>query len=198
MRFILIALGALSLCAGCMENAVARAGEDQTAQPGATVTLDGSASTPDARGRLNYLWEVVDGPEVAFADSAAEVTTFTAPRRREPADVVIRLTVTYVDLSGKPTLSNQDSDDLTVHVSADPDAPPTTQPADGSESTDAGTDGAATDGFATDGASTDGFSTDGAGTDGAGSDGASTDGRLSDGASTAGFSTTRFAVVRMG
>jgi len=183
MRVILIAFGALLLCAGCMDQAVARAGEDQTAQPGATVTLDGSASTPDARGRLNYLWEVVDGPDVTFANSAAEVTTFTAPRQREAADIVIRLTVTYVDLSGKPTLSNQDSDDLTVHVLADPDAPLTTQPADDSEAGDAGTDG---------------FSTDGAGTDGAGTDGASTDGMSSDGASTAGFSTTRFAADRMG
>jgi chitinase len=113
----------LTATAGCMEQVVARAGADRTVEAGATVTLDGSGSTPKDRGRLNYLWEVAQGPSVTFADARAPITTFTAPREPHETIFRIRLTATYVDLSGRATPSNSDTDEVVIRVRADRSAP---------------------------------------------------------------------------
>ena len=119
---------------GCMDRVVARAGPDRTVYGGATVTLDGTASQPEKRNRRSLSWEVLEGPEVALADASAEVTTFTAPRQAEDSDLRIRLTVTYVDYAGQPVADNNDTDEVLVHVLADPNL--------AAEGADAGSNGA--------------------------------------------------------
>jgi len=113
----------LTATVGCMDQVVARAGADRTVEAGATVTLDGSGSTPKDRGRLDYLWEVAQGPSVTFADARARITTFTAPRESTETIFRIRLTATYVDLSGRATPSNSDTDEVVIRVRADRSVP---------------------------------------------------------------------------
>ncbi|MCH7814571.1 MAG: hypothetical protein IID40_11195 [Planctomycetes bacterium] len=119
---LLALIACLSAAGGCMDRVVARAGANRTVDGGDTVSLDGSDSTPQDRGRLDYLWEVVDGPDLSFASSTARRTTFTAPRSTAETIYRIRLTATYVDLSGRPIPSNRDTDDVIIRVHADPDA----------------------------------------------------------------------------
>jgi len=114
----LMAAAPLAAAGGCMDEAVARAGADQTVDGGDTVTLDGSASSPKNTNRRQMSWEVVEGPEVTFSDSDGEVTTFTAPAGTAETRFLIRLTVTYVDYAGAPVSSNSDSDEVVVRVRA--------------------------------------------------------------------------------
>lgn len=107
--------------AGCMDEAVARAGPDQTVEAGATVTLDGSASKPSRRGALNYLWEVSEGPAITFSDANGQATTFEAPRQGTETLYRVRLKVTYVDYAGRPVPANSSTDDVNVRVLADPE-----------------------------------------------------------------------------
>jgi len=102
-----------------MDQAVARAGPDRAVDAAATVTLDGSQSTPAKQ--LNFLWEVVQGPEVTFSDAQAQATTFAAPRQGTETRFRMRLKVTYLDYAGRPVPSNSDTDDVIVRVRADPD-----------------------------------------------------------------------------
>jgi len=57
----------------------ADAGPDQTADEGATVTLDGSNSTDPDDGIASYLWEQIGGTVVTLSSTAAVQPTFTAP-----------------------------------------------------------------------------------------------------------------------
>ena len=65
------------------EAPTADAGADQTdAVPGATVTLIGSGSDPDAGDTLSYLWTQIGATtvtRVTLTDANAATTTFTAP-----------------------------------------------------------------------------------------------------------------------
>ena len=65
------------------EAPTADAGADQTdAVPGATVTLSGSGSDPDAGDTLSYLWTQIGATtvtRVTLTDANAATTTFTAP-----------------------------------------------------------------------------------------------------------------------
>ncbi|MHC4235862.1 MAG: PKD domain-containing protein [Planctomycetota bacterium] len=153
---LLLALtSGLPAAVGCMDEAVARAGADRTVDAGETVTLDGSASTPSAKGKLEFLWEVADGPEVSFGDARAQITSFTAPR--EPSETIlrIRLTVTFVDLSGQPYPPNSDTDEVVIRVHADRTAPESGSTLDQANENDAA---ASTDGLE---AGTDGLQDDG-------------------------------------
>ena len=105
-----------------MDPVDARVGDNRTVQAGDTVTLDGSRSLPRDPNRIDYLWEVIDGPEVTLADAKAPVTSFTAPHLSSDSTVVVLLTVTYVDLSGRPYPPNRDTDSVRIRVKADPDA----------------------------------------------------------------------------
>ena len=171
-RAMVMAVGLL-WCAGsisaCMDEAVARAGSDQTVDAGATVNLDGSGSTPSRRGALNYLWEVQAGPDVAFSDARGRTATFEAPRQGTETTFRIRLKVTYVDYAGRPVPANSSSDDVMVRVRADLDLigqePPADETADGSgianenaapDDEDTTSDDATTDGTSTEGLSTSG------------------------------------------
>ena len=86
---------------------VASAGADVEADPGAEVTLDGSASSDPDGNALTYAWTRVSGAAVALSGEDAAQAAFTAPV--EPGEIVFRLTVT--DPGGLTG-----SDDVTVTV----------------------------------------------------------------------------------
>ncbi|MCY4491385.1 MAG: PKD domain-containing protein, partial [Thaumarchaeota archaeon] len=92
----------------------ADAGTDQTVTVGDTVTIRGTAVTPN-NNPLTYAWAHVSGPTVTPSNSAALQTTFTAPS--SPGTIVLRFTVT------DSTLSATDSD--TVSIVVIPQQPPT-------------------------------------------------------------------------
>ena len=124
--------------AGCMENAIARAGADRTVEAGETVTLDGTRSKPDDSNRRSMKWEVIEGSQITLSNSTAEMATFTAPSEPTETQVRIQLTVTYVDLSGTPVSSNKDTDEVLIRVLAEH----TTDDATTDGADDAATDGA--------------------------------------------------------
>ena len=74
----------------------ANAGADQTGiAPGATVTLSGSGSDPDAGDTLGYAWTQTGEPMVELTDANAATTTFTAPAALTTATTLtFRLRVT--------------------------------------------------------------------------------------------------------
>ena len=130
-----------------MDPVDARVGDNRTVQAGDTVTLDGSRSLPRDPNRIDYLWEVIDGPEVTLADAKAPVTTFTAPSMSSDRTVVVQLTVTYVDLSGRAYPPNRDTDSVRIRVKADPDV---TETDASGEDADADTDSSPSDAAASD------------------------------------------------
>ena len=130
-----------------MDPVDARVGDNRTVQAGDTVTLDGSRSLPRDPNRIDYLWEVIDGPEVTLADAKAPVTTFTAPHLSSDSTVVVLLTVTYVDLSGRVYPPNRDTDSVRIRVKADPDV---TETDASGEDADADTDSSPSDAAASD------------------------------------------------
>ncbi len=130
-----------------MDPVDARVGDNRTVQAGDTVTLDGSRSLPRDPNRIDYLWEVIDGPEVTLADAKAPVTSFTAPHLSSDSTVVVLLTVTYVDLSGRPYPPNRDTDSVRIRVKADPDV---TETDASGEDADADTDSSPSDAAASD------------------------------------------------
>ena len=74
---------------------VANAGADQAdVMTGATVTLDGSASSDDSM-IATHAWEQNSGTDVSLSDAAAENPTFTAPATA--GELVFTLTVTDDD-----------------------------------------------------------------------------------------------------
>ena len=93
---------------------VANAGSDQAADEGATVGLDGTASSDGDDDALTYAWTAPEG--VALSDPAAVRPTFTAPDRT--ADYKLAFTLTVND-------GTEDSypDTVMVAVAADDDAP---------------------------------------------------------------------------
>jgi hypothetical protein len=73
---------------------VANAGADQSVESGATVTLDGSASS-DADGTITaYLWEQVSGPVVTLSNAETATSSFVVPTVTETTTWVFSLTVT--------------------------------------------------------------------------------------------------------
>ncbi len=105
---------------GCAEEGapVADAGPDQTVMAGVEVTLDGSASFDPDGDPLTFMWQQVEGPDVALSDAAAEMPTFTAPTASD--DTVLRFAL-HVEAGG--TLSAPDSVIVTVEGTDVPDEP---------------------------------------------------------------------------
>ncbi|MCD6585823.1 MAG: hypothetical protein J7K96_08690, partial [Desulfobacteraceae bacterium] len=88
----------------------ADAGPDQTVSPGATVILDGSASTDPEDSIVSYQWNI-SGAMGSFPLSlTGQTPSFTAPNADEW--VIYRLTVT--DNGGKT-----DTDKVTITINAD-------------------------------------------------------------------------------
>jgi len=85
----------------------ADAGPDQQVDPGATVTLDGSASSDPDGDPLVYHWVQTDGTAVSFSP-ALSITTFTAPLSAGP----LTFTLTVTDPRG---LSSTDTTVVTVN-----------------------------------------------------------------------------------
>ena len=95
----------------------ANAGADQTGiAPGATVTLSGQGSDPDAGDTLTYAWTQTGGTGGTLTDKNTATATFTAPIVTEATTFTFTLRVT--DQHG---LSHEDSVTVTVTV-----APPLT------------------------------------------------------------------------
>ena len=95
----------------------ADAGDDQEAEEGDTVTLDGSGSTDPDDGIASYLWEQTEGTSVTLSNAALPKPTFTAPNVDEDgASFTFRLTV--ADDGGK-----QATDTCIVNVTGDNDPP---------------------------------------------------------------------------
>jgi MYXO-CTERM domain-containing protein len=86
------------------------AGDDQTVDPGAAVTVTGSATDPDdAVGTLTFAWTQQSGPEVALTGASTATVSFTAPSLAADSDIVLALEVT--DPRGA-----SGSDTVTIHV----------------------------------------------------------------------------------
>jgi uncharacterized repeat protein (TIGR02543 family) len=83
----------------------ADAGADQSVEPGALVTLDGSGSSDPDGDALAYLWKQTVGAAVSFTPTLSR-TTFIAP-----APGVLTFTLTVTDTGG---LSNSDLVVITV------------------------------------------------------------------------------------
>jgi PKD repeat protein len=78
---------------------------------GASVKLDGSASTDPDDGIASYLWTQLDGDPVTLSDPASPVTKFTAPRT-DPMGKNLKFKLTVKDVGGL-----QSSADCSVYVS---------------------------------------------------------------------------------
>lgn len=72
----------------------ANAGADQSVNPAATVTLNGTGSTDPESGALTYAWTQLSGPAVTLSSATAAQPTFTAPATVDGATLVFGLTVT--------------------------------------------------------------------------------------------------------
>jgi large repetitive protein len=84
---------------------VADAGSSVAAEPGATVTLDGSGSTDPNGDALTFAWTQVAGPTVALTGADAPSATFTAPDAGADATVLtFQLVVSNGELSSVPSM----------------------------------------------------------------------------------------------
>lgn len=90
---------------------VADAGDNQSANERALVTLNGSASS-DADGTIDtYLWQQTSGTTVVLSDSAAVSPTFTAPDVDGAANEVLSFQLTVTDNDG-----SSDTDTVNVTI----------------------------------------------------------------------------------
>ena len=97
------------------EAPTADAGDDQeNVVQGATVTLSGTATDPDAGEVLTYAWTQTAGDTVALSDAAVRSPTFTASSGLT-ADTTLTFTYTVTDDEG---LSAGDSVSVTVKAPA--------------------------------------------------------------------------------
>ena len=96
----------------------AEAGEAQSVASGATVTLDGSGSTPTGSGRVvTYAWTQTGGTTVTLSNTTVLDPTFMAQTLNPgDADVTYEFTLTVTDDKG----SSDATDTVTITVKAPP------------------------------------------------------------------------------
>ena len=92
----------------------ADAGADLDVAEGETITLGNLSTDPEGQG-LTYTWVQTSGPAIALDDPHAATPSFTAPEALANSDV------TFMLIASDGT--NQSVDTVTVHLSADNDAP---------------------------------------------------------------------------
>ena len=101
------------------ERPTADAGEDrENVEQGASVTLDGAGTDPDAGDTLGYGWTRSAGPGVTLSTTTAATVTFTAPTGLT-ATTTLRFTLRVTDAAG---LYHEDEVIVTVRG---PDEPTT-------------------------------------------------------------------------
>lgn len=94
----------------------ADAGIDQIVNEGDVVTLDATSSSDPEAASLTYTWVQTAGPTVTLSDASAAQPTFTAPEGLSNTDLTFRL-------QASDGVRTSLSDDVTVTVNADNDAP---------------------------------------------------------------------------
>ena len=99
------------------EAPTANAGPDQLdITEGATVTLAGTATDPDAGDTLTHAWTQTGGPQVALSDAAVATPTFAAPTGLTH-DATLAFTLRVTDQSG---LNDEDAVSVTVKARPPP------------------------------------------------------------------------------
>lgn len=95
---------------------VAAAGDDQTVDEGASVSLDGSASSDGDDDTLVYVWSQSDGPSVVFDNVRSATPSFTAPE--VASDTTLRFELVVGD---DVSLSTPDTVAVTIrHINQAP------------------------------------------------------------------------------
>ena len=88
----------------------ARAGNDRNANPGVTVTLDGSGSTDSLGAIVSYSWIQTVGAAVTLANPNAAQASFTAPSINGGTSLTFKLTIT-----DEKAFSHSDECSITVN-----------------------------------------------------------------------------------
>ncbi len=86
-------------------------GPDQNVKAGATVILDGSASSATDAEIVSYQWAQISGTSVRLTASAPAQVSFAAPDPSEPEGETLVFRLTVADDKGK-----QDSEEVRIHV----------------------------------------------------------------------------------
>ena len=93
------------------EPPVAVAGADQTVDEGTLVQLDGSSSTDETPGSLQYAWSQTSGPTVSISNANTATPSFTAPDVGFDGATAATIQLTVTDAFGLAT-----SDSLSVTI----------------------------------------------------------------------------------
>lgn len=93
----------LTLTGTIITATIARAGADQTVEPGTLVTVNSSAST--GTGTLTHTWEITSGGSGITLDGTGTQRTFTAPREWQGRTIDLRVTVSGTDGTAVDTVT---------------------------------------------------------------------------------------------
>lgn len=95
---------------------IAEAGDPQVVSEQSRVQLNGTLSSDPDDDTLTYVWRQVSGPNAHFDDDTSVQPTFTAPIVARDTDLIFELSVTDI-------LGNNDTDLITISVTAQPTGP---------------------------------------------------------------------------